>query len=252
VTGARYDTIGQTYSATRRTDPRIAEQLHAALGDARRIVNVGAGTGSYEPAGPKVVAVDPSMAMLQQRRPDAAPCVQGIAEALPFRDLAFDAALAVLTLHHWNDVASGIAELRRVASRQVLLTLEPSFTNDLWLVRDYFPEVVDLPTERRLPDTETLRELFATNATVTPVLIPADCIDGFAGCYWNRPEAYLDTAIQDGMSMFAQLDRDLRRCGTEQLRADLASGRWDEKYGALRKLEQVDLGYRLLVSGEVC
>jgi SAM-dependent methyltransferase len=246
-----YDAIGQRYSATRRTDPRIAAQLFAALGDARTILNVGAGTGNYEPDDRSVIALDPSLTMLKQRRAEAAPCVCGMAETLPFRDHAFDAALAILTVHHWGDMQRGIDELRRVSDRQVVLTFEPSFTAELWLVCDYFPEVVDLPTERRLPDTETLRRWFGVPTTVAPVLIADDCIDGFAGCYWNRPEAYLDPHIQDGMSMFAHLDPAARRRGTEQLRADLASGRWDEKYGASRRQTEIDLGYRLLSSSRL-
>jgi len=245
---ARYDTIGRTYSATRRADPRIAAQINAALGDAQTIVNVGAGTGNYEPAGCTVVAVDPSLTMLRQRRRDAAPCVRAVAEALPFADRAFDAALAVLTLHHWSDLGRGVAELRRVSRRQVVLTFEPSFSRELWLVRDYFPEALDLRTERQLPDCDKLRDSLGADTTVVAVPIPSDCVDGFAGSYWNRPEAYLDPSVQDGMSSFAQLDPGVRARGTARLRADLANGAWDARYGELRAKSETDLGYRLLVS----
>jgi len=174
--------------------------------------------------------------------------VRAIAEALPFADAAFDAALAVLTLHHWSDIGSGIAEFRRVSRRQVVLTFEPSFSRELWLVRDYFPEVLDLRTERQLPDVDELRDVFGAGTTVAPVAIPCDCVDGFAGSYWNRPEAYLDPSVQEGMSSFAQLDPGVRARGTERLRADLANGTWDARYGELRAKSETDLGYRLLVS----
>ncbi len=248
MTGAKYDAIGQTYSATRRADPHIAAQLRAALGDARTVLNVGAGTGNYEPDDRSVVAVEPSLTMIGQRAADAAPCVRAVAEALPFPDATFDAALAVLTVHHWRDLECGVAELQRVAARHVIFTFEPSLADEFWLVRDYFPEVRELPQERRLPNCETVRAMFGTGASLAAVLVPADCIDGFGGSYWNRPEAYLDPRIQDGMSMFALLDPTIRASGTERLRSDLAHGRWDEKYGALRAQQAIDLGYRLLVS----
>ncbi len=243
-----YDTIGQTYSATRRADPRIAGQLHAALGDARTVVNVGAGTGNYEPRDRFVIAVEPSPTMIAQRPPTSAPCVRGVAETLPFRAETFDAALGVLTMHHWRSLERGIAELQRVARRQVVFTFEPSLANDFWLVRDYFPEVRDLPQERSLPDCETVRQMIGADATLAPILVPADCIDGFGGCYWNRPEVYLDARVQDGMSMFALLDPVTRDRGTARLRDDLATGRWDERYGSLRARDEIDLGYRLIAS----
>ncbi len=251
LAGKKYDAIGVTYSATRRTDPRIAAQIETALGSAHTIVNVGAGTGNYEPRDRNVVAVEPSLTMIGQRPVGTAPCVRGVAEALPFPDATFDAALAVLTVHHWRDLERGIAEVQRVARRQVVFTFEPSLSDEFWLVRDYFPEVRDLPQERRLPDCEAVRGMFGAGAgagaSLTRVLVPADCVDGFGGSYWNRPEVYLDPHVQDGMSMFALLDPTIRVRGTERLRADLASGRWDENYGRLRALTEIDLGYRLLV-----
>jgi SAM-dependent methyltransferase len=243
-----YDTIGRTYSATRRTDPRVAARIRAALGDVKTVVNVGAGTGSYEPTDCAVVAVEPSRTMLAQRRAGAAPAVQAVAEALPFRDDTFDAALAVLTVHHWNDIDRGLREMQRVARRQVVFYFEPIFSSSLWLVTDYFPEIVNLPSEQRAPDGTRLAATLRVERTeVVPV--PADCTDGFGACYWNRPERYLEPEVQAGMSCFAQLDLETRAARTEQLRADLASGAWDAKHGALRQMQENDFGYRILVAG---
>jgi SAM-dependent methyltransferase len=246
----RYDEIGRTYSATRRTDPRVAAQLHAALADAATVLNVGAGTGSYEPADRAVVACEPSRTMLRQRPAGAAPAVQAVAEALPFADGTFDATLAVLTVHHWTDLERGLRELQRVSERQVVLFFEPGFADGLWLIEDYFPEILDLPTEQTAPDEARLRATLHVER-VEPVPVPADCVDGFGGCFWNRPEAYLDPAVQDGMSCFAQLDETARARGTQRLRASLESGEWDAKYGFLRSLAEFDLGYRILVAHSV-
>jgi SAM-dependent methyltransferase len=245
----RYDTIGRTYASTRQSDPRIAARIAAAIGSAARVVNVGAGTGNYEPGAGFVVACEPSLTMIRQRRANAAPALMSRAESLPFRDGAFDVALATLTVHHWDDVGAGLREMRRVARRQVVFTFEPSLSTEFWLVSEYFPEIVDLPTERTFPGVERLGEVLAVHR-VEHVVVPADCQDGFAGCYWNRPEAYLDPIVQEGMSCFAQLDPDIRRRGTERLRADLESGAWDDRHGHLRDLTEIDMGYRLLVAGD--
>lgn len=248
MTPTRYDTIGRTYATTRRTDPRIAARIHAALGDARRILNIGAGTGSYEPADRQVIAIDPSTTMLAQRAPGAAPAVRAVAEALPFADRTFDAAMTTLTVHHWNDLERGLHEMRRVAARQVIFFFDVTATSGLWLHDEYFPEVLELPSERRAPDAAALARVLDVDR-VEPVPVPADCVDGFGGCFWNRPEAYLDPRVQDGMSSFAQLTPETRARGTERLRRDLVSGVWDARHGALRTLPEIDLGYRLLVAG---
>jgi SAM-dependent methyltransferase len=246
----RYDTIGRTYASTRVADPRIAAQIVRALGGAERVVNVGAGTGNYEPVDRFVVAVEPSSTMLAQRARGSAPAARGAAEALPFRDGAFDAALATLTAHHWSDVDAGLREMQRVARRQVVFYFEPDWADRLWLVRDYFPEVRDLESERRAPDGDRLATVLDVRR-IEPIAIAADCRDGFGGCFWNRPEAYLDPVVQEGMSFFAQLDPESRRRGTDRLRDDLASGSWDERHGHLRALDDIDIGYRLLVAGHL-
>ena len=247
MTGARYDTIGTTYAAARRTDPRIAMQIHEALGRARTVVNVGAGTGSYEPGDRTVLAVEPSATMLSQRSREAAPGVRAVAEALPLADGSFDAAMATLTMHHWRDVAVGLAEMRRVARRQVLFYFDPEFTTQAWLLQ-YFPEILGLETEQQAPSTDDVARHLDLRSVV-PVPVPADCVDGFAGCYWNRPEAYLDPRVQAGMSCFAQLAPDVLTRATNRLRHALESGAWDREHGYLRDRRQMDLGYRLAVAG---
>ena len=240
---AQYDTIGLRYAELRRPDPRIAGPIHAALGDARRVVNVGAGAGSYEPEGRVVTAVEPSAEMIAQRPPSGAVVVRGSAEALPFEDGASDAAMAVLTVHHWTDKPKGMAEMRRVARGPVVvLTYDPAF-RDFWLF-DYFPELAALD-EGQMPPMEAYAGWLGS-ARISPVPIPHDCTDGFLAAYWRRPEAYLDRRVRDAMSSFWKIG-DIGR-GLDRLRSDLDSGAWNERYGALLALEARDCGYRLVVA----
>ena len=193
-----YDIIGTSYPVTRRTEPRIAAQVWDALGDARTVVNVGAGTGSYEPSDRDVTAVEPSALMRSQRPSGAARCVAGLAERLPFRDGSFDAAMAFATVHHWQDPIAGLREMQRVARRVVVFTHDTSdrgWRQRFWLTRDYLPEVADL-----LYGRPSLCELAgAIGARVEPVPIPWDCVDGFFEAYWRRPEAYLDERVRHGV-----------------------------------------------------
>jgi SAM-dependent methyltransferase len=246
---ARYDTIGTTYTATRRPDPRVEARLRDALGGARRVLNVGAGAGSYEAAGPVVAAVEPSPVMIAQRGPGAAPVARGVAEHLPFRDGAFDAALAIFTLHHWTDWRAGIAEVRRVAGRLVMLTWDPEVQDDFWLAAEYLPEV--LHGEWDYGPTPTFAEIddVLGGIRVETVPIPADCVDGFFACYWARPEAYLDPMVRAGISCFALLDPADVDERVARLARDLESGAWDARHPGLRDLPELDVGYRLVVSG---
>lgn len=242
-----YDRIGVGYAATRQPDPRIAAAIRAALGDARTVANVGAGAGAYEPRDLRVVGVEPSRTMIAQRPAGAAPCVQGVAEALPFSDRSVDATLAVLTVHHWTDRAAGLAELRRVARRRVVvLTWDPAERGAFWLTTEYFPQIValDLP---RFPSMAALARSLG-GARAIPVPIPHDCRDGFLGAFWRRPEAYLDAEIRAGISAFVQLDPDVVTRGIARLADDLRSTRWTARYGALRERESLDIGYRLVVA----
>ncbi|MGI3782890.1 MAG: class I SAM-dependent methyltransferase [Janthinobacterium lividum] len=222
ATAHLYDDLGRTYGVTRRQDPRIAVQIWAALGPGRSLLNVGAGTGSYEPIDRMVVAVEPSLAMINQRAGRTRHVVRAVAEHLPFSDAAFDAALAVFTVHHWRDREAGLAELVRVSQRQVVLFAEPSVVHQLWAVR-YFEETTALESEQDAPSERLLRELLPVRE-VQDVLVPHDCVDGFGAAYWARPEAYLDPAVQAGTSWMALLPREVLRRGTERLRRDLASG----------------------------
>jgi SAM-dependent methyltransferase len=242
-----YDRIGRGYADSRRPDPRIARQILQALGDARTIVNVGAGTGSYEPEHLGVVAVEPSIEMIRQRRAGASPVVQARAERLPFRDRSFDAAMALLTIHHWSDLAAGLAELRRVARRRVaILTWDLEVGANFWLTAHYLPALVEFDAGRFTAIGEVARLL--GGAQILPVVVPGDCVDGFFAAFWKRPEAYLDPDVRRGMSNFAQMPPEALQSGLARLADDLRSGRWDEQFGALRKLESLDLGYRLVVA----
>ena len=242
-----YDTIGATYTVTRRTEPRIAARVWAALGDARTVLNVGAGTGSYEPPGRDVTAVEPSALMRAQRPAGAAPCVAAAAESLPFGDQSFDAAMAFSTIHHWQDPIAGLREMRRVARRVVVFTHDTSdagWLGRFWLTRDYLPEVADLVAGRPAL-TEMAR---AIGARTEPVLIPWDCADGFFEAYWRRPEAYLDEQVRRGVSVWARVGPQAEQRAVRTLRDDLASGRWAERNRDLAALDAAELGLRLLIT----
>ena len=239
-----YDTIGATYTVTRRTEPRIAAQVWAALGDARTVLNVGAGTGSYEPPGLEVTAVEPSAVMRAQRPAGAAPCVDATAESLPFEDQSFDAAMAFATIDHWQDPVAGLREMRRVARRVVVFTCDASDPDRFWLNRDYLPEFAGLWAGR-----PSLTELAgAIGARTEPVLVPWDCADGFYHAYWRRPEAYLDEHVRRGMSIWARVGPDAEQRAVRSLRDDLVSGRWAEHNRDLVALDAAELGLRLLVA----
>jgi SAM-dependent methyltransferase len=242
-----YDAIGATYTVTRRTEPRIAARIWAALGDARTVLNVGAGSGSYEPSDRDVTAVEPSAVMRAQRPVGAAPCVAATAERLPFEDQSFDAAMAFSTVHHWENPIAGLREMRRVARRVVVFTHDASdagWLRRFWLIRDYLPEVADLVAGR--PSlTEQAR---AIGARVEPVLVPWDCADGFFEAYWRRPEAYLDDHVRRGVSVWARVGPKAEQRAVRGLRDDLVSGRWAERNRDLAALDEAELGLRLLVT----
>ncbi|WET83164.1 methyltransferase domain-containing protein [Amycolatopsis sp. QT-25] len=244
-----YVELGRGYVRSRRPDPRIAAAVTAALGDARSVVNVGAGAGSYEPEDRDVVAVEPSWRMIAQRPAAAAPAVRACAEELPFPDGAFDAALAVLTVHHWTDVTAGLAELRRVSRRQVIVTWDQAVFARFWLVRNYLPEIAEHESRLACLD-RVVEELGSAGSTptVTPLPVPADCVDGFLGAYWRRPEAYLSERVRAGMSGVALLDQDVVATAVERLRADLADGHWHRHHVGLLGRTELDLGYRLVTA----
>jgi len=242
-----YDRIGAAYTVTRRTEPRIAAAVWAALGDARTVLNVGAGTGSYEPADRDVLAVEPSAVMRAQRPAGAAPCVAAPAESLPFKDQSFDAAMAFATIHHWQDPIAGLREMRRVARRVVVFTHDTSaagWLHRFWLTRDYLPEVADLINGR--PTVDELAD--AIGARLEPVPIPWDCVDGFFEAHWRRPEAYLDDGVRRGVSVWARVGPRAEQRAVRSLRADLETGRWTDRNRDLLDLEAAELGLRLLIA----
>jgi SAM-dependent methyltransferase len=241
-----YDRIGPGYRTTRRPDPRIAAQVASALSGTTSVVNVGAGAGSYEPA-ETVVAVEPSSVMIAQRPVAAAPCVRGLAEAIPLRDGSVDAALAVLTVHHWSDVEAGIAELRRVARRRVvILTWDQAMFREFWLVREYLPAGAAVSAGHAVPIPRLVELL--SGARAEPVPVPHDCTDGFGAAFWRRPDAYLDPGVRAGISMLAQADPPDLADGLAALASDLESGAWHDRHAGLMELDQLDAGYRLLIS----
>jgi SAM-dependent methyltransferase len=243
-----YKRIGVRYSASRRSDPRIADVIFSALGDAESVVNVGAGTGSYEPTDRRVVAVDPSRVMLAQRPSGTASAVQAAAECLPFPNDAFEAAMAVLTLHHWSNPARGLAELRRVASnRTVVLTITPDHARSFWLTARYFP-AIGAWDAAHFPPIEVICSKLGGTAVVTHVPIPSDCQDGFLGAFWRRPHAYLDPDVQGGISTFLLIGEEERRRGERLLAQDLENGEWRNRFGYLLELDELDLGYRLVTA----
>ena len=238
-----YDRIGRSYVATRGEDPRIAAAIHAALGDARTVLNVGAGAGAYEPRDRDVTAVEPSAVMRAQRPPGAAPCIDARAEALPFADGAFDATMAVLSDHHWNDRLGGLRELRRVGRRAVVFQWDPAFVDAFWLSRDYLPSFARAP-DLSLDDVK--EAVGATREEVVP--IPHDCRDGFLMAYWRRPEAYLDATVRANISVFSLLPQAEVEALVPALGADLRSGAWAQRNAELLGCDEYDFGYRLLVA----
>lgn len=242
---ALYDTIGRGYAALRRPDARIGAAIEAALGDAASVVNVGAGAGSYEPRGRSVLAVEPSEVMIAQRPADAAPCMLGSAEALPLETGSVDAAMTVLSMHHWKDRERGVSEMARVARKRVVaLTWVPDGA-PFWLTEEYFPEIMAL--DRTIfPSTGELKEILERlvgPTEIRAVPIPHDCTDGFLCAYWRRPECYLRDDVRNAISTFARINAE---AGLAKLREDLASGRWTERNRGLLGMHALDAGYRVV------
>jgi SAM-dependent methyltransferase len=239
---AKYDIIGKNYAELRKPDRRIAGIIESALGSAQTVLNVGAGTGSYEPVDRSLIAVEPSREMIRKRKPSAAEAIEASAEDLPFDDNSFDASMAILTIHHWPDKAAGLREMRRVTrGRIVLLTFDPSHRP--WLT-DYLPELAALDEAAMPAMSDYQRWLGAVR--ITPVPVPHDCSDGFLYAYWRRPTAYLDATIRSGSSSFWAIGN--AEAGLQRLRRDLETGEWQRRYVVLLTLDEYDAGYRLVVA----
>ncbi len=245
---AAYDRIGLGYSAVRQPEPRIADRLEAALGDAATVLNVGAGAGSYEPRDRGVTAVEPSREMTAQRPPDSAPVIPGVAESLPFGDASFDAAMAIIAVHHWTDMRAGLAEMVRVArDRVIVLTFDPTPVDGMWF-QDYFPGALDYHAKAMPPIAELTGAL--PNASVEAVPVPSSCADGFFLGIWDRPEMHLDPSVRRASSVWHAMPEEEVELGVERLRTDLESGRWDELHGHLRTQPELDVGLRLITAAK--
>lgn len=245
MSDAAYDELGVNYTDFRRSDPRIAARIWSALGDAASVVNVGAGAGSYEPRDREVIAVEPSPLMIAKRPSAAAPALKGVAEALPLDDQSVDAAMGTLTIHHWNDLDAGLDEMRRVARKRiVLLTIDAEKNAEIWTLSEYFPRAAQAEREK-MPTMQGL-EAKLPNATIEVVPAPSRCQDEFTSALWDRPELFLEPETLRASSLWHQLPAEVVEAGQERLRADLASGRWDEKHGHLRSLPELDIGLRLI------
>ena len=251
MSGPLYDRIGTTYTSTRRPDPRIERAIHDALGDAQSVINVGAGAGGYEPADREVVAVEPSPVMIAQRPPGAAPVIRADAERLPFEDGSFDAAMAVLSDHHWKDRRRGLQELARVARRRVVLfNADPGQAAKLWMTTEYLPAFLEVfdPGYGEAGFWERELRSILGDVRLQEVPIPHDCADGFYGAFWRRPHAYLDPVVRAGISVFAQLDPGHVERGIAALAADLESGAWERRHRDLLALDELSLGYYVVVA----
>jgi SAM-dependent methyltransferase len=245
----RYDLIGAQYAVTRREDPRIAALIHAGLGEARTIVNVGAGTGSYEPRDRQVLAIEPSEVMIAQRDPSLAAAIAGRAYPLPLEDRSVDAAMAILTIHHWDeDQERGVREMRRVARGPVvILTFDPEVSARMWLMADYFPEVAELD-RRTLPPPETIARWLDGEVAIREVPISRDTPDWSLGSFWAHPERVLDARARNSTSGFARMPQEVVDRVVAAVERDLQDGTWDARHGHLRELHEYDAGLRLLVS----
>lgn len=242
-----YAPAAGTYANVRRADPAIASQILDALGDARTVVNVGAGTGSYEPTDRYVAAVEPSAEMRASRSRVLVPAIDARADALPFDDDAFNAGLAVLTVHHWPDVEAGLRELRRVCrDRVVVMTADPAALEALWIA-SYSPEFHAVES-RRYPSLDRIAGALGEEIEVQPVVIPLECSDGFADAFYGRPEAMLDPEVRRAQSAWSFLSESDEQRFVDRLSSDLASGAWDDLHGHLRALPQLDVSMRLLIA----
>ncbi len=243
-----YDEVGLSYAPACRTDPRIAKQIHDALGDAESVVNVGAGAGGYEPLDRQVLPIESSAAMIARRSPELATAIRGYAESLPLPSDCVDAAMACMALHRWSDWRIGVHELRRVARKRVVLfTYDRRYSERFWLLRDYLPKLGRLDSAR-FPGIEEQRAALGEEVDVLPVPVAHDCEASFLAAYWRRPRAYLDEQVRAGMSTFNLPGAQALLDGLDGLADDLDSGRWEERYDDLLEREQIDLGYRLLVT----
>lgn len=240
-----YNLIGSNYSYFRKPDNRIAKAIEKEIGNVSFAVNIGAGTGLYEPGFLDLIAVEPSQVMINQRSAGAAPVIKSSAEELPFDDLIFDISLALLTIHHWNDLKKGLSEMKRVSKRQLIFTWDPDFPG-FWMTQRYFPEIKQIDS-RIFPRFDVIEEILGPMKRV-PVSIPSDCSDGFGSAYWARPDAYLSEDRRLAMSTFNKISKKDLELGLNLLCREIKDGTWDLLFGHLKKLNELDLGFYILVN----
>lgn len=245
--GFNYDKGGHFYAGVRRPDPRIARIIHAALGDAKTVLNIGAGAGSYEPTDRYVVPLEPSEVMRKQRPKHLAPALIGTADSIPFDDGAFDASMAVLTVHHWKDRAKCLLEIRRVTKGQiVIMTFDPDAQTEFWM-GDYAPELVEVE-HTRYGSIKSITDVLGGNCQIQPIAVPKNCMDGFQVAFYARPEAFLEKAVRKSQSAWGFISPEVENRIVKTISDDLASGMWDQKYGHLRNRETINCQLRLIVS----
>lgn len=238
-----YDKIGAEYSQSRKADPRIKSIIHGELRGAKTIINIGAGTGSYEPEDANVLAIEPSNLMISQRPKHAAVAIQASAESLAYPNNAFDLAMALLSIHHWSDVNQGLKEMKRVSKRQIIFTWDPEHAG-FWLTQDYFPEILNID-KKIFPRLDHIQAVLGP-LKLTSIPIPHDCTDCFGSAFWRRPKAYLSPSIRSAMSTFQKISTVEK--GVKKLKHDIESGLWNKRYGHLLQRESLDLGFVLLSS----
>jgi len=241
-----YEARGAGYAVIRRPDPRIEALVHAALGDARTVLNVGAGAGSYEPSDRHVIAIEPAAAMRAQRALTRVPAIAGFAEALPLDDGAVDAAMAMMTVHQWSDLDRGLAELRRVARGPVVVLAGDGDSLPRYWLNDYAPDLI-AAERRRYPPIGHIAQRIGATAEVQAVPIHLDCADGFTEAFYGRPERLLDPAVRRAQSSWGFLAEDAEARFVDALSADLNSGRWDAHHGHLRTQPTFESSMRLIV-----
>jgi SAM-dependent methyltransferase len=243
-----YDKLGQKYSGYRQTDPRIAAYVNKALGNAKTVLNVGAGAGSYEPTDRYVVAVEPSIVMRKQRLANnKIPAINAKGDNLPFDDNSFDATMAMVTIHHWPDMDKGLKELRRVTKeRVIIMTFDPSALDNFWNVH-YFPELIAVE-KARYPTIEFIKNALGGNCEVLEIPIPLDCVDGFQEAFYGRPEAFLEKEVRLSQSAWGFLSEEVQDRLVKKLDDDLKSGEWDKKYGHYRTQPFFTCALRLIIS----
>lgn len=245
---ADYGALGRGYARYRQPDPRLFAVISAALGDADTVLNIGAGSGSYEPTDRQVTAVEPSGSMRAQRPAHLSPALDGTAENLPFPDRSFDAAMTTFSVHQWQDTAAGLREMRRVTRGPVvILTCDPQRVEDFWLT-EYAPEVTATEA-RRYPGLDELEAGLGGRARSVLVPIPLDCTDGFNEAYYGRPEGLLDPGARLSCSAWSFVPEDATEHFAQELGGDLDSGAWDARHGTLRTLPQYE-GSLVLVASQ--